>query len=115
VNPGGSSGLKAQDPIDLDAPEIEESAAHASRSPPPVLDNLCQAAAKAADEITLVPVMFFNLKTLVRYFYSHIVFSCSFYKPCVPFADVFRFCPDFSGQDSGHLEHQGQGERGSST
>jgi hypothetical protein len=57
MNPGKSSGLKAQDPIDLDAPEIEESAAHASRSPPPVSDDLNEAAAKAAEEITPVPAM----------------------------------------------------------
>jgi hypothetical protein len=46
MDPGGSSGLKAQDPIDLDAPEIEESVAHASRSPLPVSDDLYQAARK---------------------------------------------------------------------
>jgi hypothetical protein len=115
VNPGGSSGLKAQDPIDLDAPEIEESAAHASRSPPPVSDDLCQAAAKAADEITPVPAMTSNVlqfedaNKILLLKYS---FSCFFYKPRVPFTDVFCFCADFSGQDSGHLEHQGQGERG---
>jgi hypothetical protein len=32
MNPGESSGLKAQYPIDLDAPGIEESAAHTSHS-----------------------------------------------------------------------------------
>jgi hypothetical protein len=36
MNPGESSGQKAQDPIDLDAPETEESAAHVSCSLPPV-------------------------------------------------------------------------------
>jgi hypothetical protein len=110
VNPGGSSGLKAQDPIDLDAPEIEEFAAHASCSPLPVSDDLCQAAAKAADEITLVPAMTSNvlhLEDVCNILLLEYSFSCSFYKPCVPFADVFRFCTDFSGQDSGHLEHQG--------
>jgi hypothetical protein len=39
-------------------------------------------------------------------------FSCPFYKPRVPFADVFRFRDDFSGQDCSHLECQGQGEKG---
>jgi hypothetical protein len=34
--PSKSSGLKTQDPIDLDPTEIEESAAHVSRSPPAV-------------------------------------------------------------------------------
>jgi hypothetical protein len=61
MNPGKSSGLKAQDPIDLDAPKIEESATHASRSPPPVSDDLYQAAAKAADETTPVPAMTSNV------------------------------------------------------
>jgi hypothetical protein len=49
MNSGESSGLKAQYPVDLDAPGIGESAAHASRSPPPVSDDLNQAAAKAAE------------------------------------------------------------------
>jgi hypothetical protein len=108
MNPGESSGQKAQDPIDLDAPEIEESAAHASRSPPPVSDDLYQAAAKAADETTLVPTMASNVLQLedagmiLLLKYS---FSCPSYRTCVPFADVFRFCADFSGQDFGHLEH----------
>jgi hypothetical protein len=64
MNLGESSGLKAQDPIDLDAPEIEESAAHASHSPPPVSDDLYQAAAKAADETTSVPAMTPNVLPL---------------------------------------------------
>jgi hypothetical protein len=61
MNPGKSSGLKAQDPIDLDALEIEESTAHSSRSPPPVSDDLNKAAAKAAEEITPVPAMTANI------------------------------------------------------
>jgi hypothetical protein len=61
INPSKSLGLKAQDPIDLDAPKIEDSAAHASRSPPPVSDDLYQAAAKAADETTPVSVMTSNI------------------------------------------------------
>jgi hypothetical protein len=61
MNLGKNSGLKAQDPIDLDAPEIEESAAHASRSPPPVSDDLNEAAAKAAEEITPVAAMTANV------------------------------------------------------
>jgi hypothetical protein len=64
MNLGESSGLKAQDPIDLDAPEIEESAAHASHSPPPVSGDLYQAAAKAADETTSVPAMTPNVLPL---------------------------------------------------
>jgi hypothetical protein len=36
VNLSEGSGVKAQDPVDLDALKAEASAAHASRSPPPV-------------------------------------------------------------------------------
>jgi hypothetical protein len=61
MNPGESSGLKAQDPIHLDAPEIEDSAAHASRSPLPVSDDLNEAAAKAAEEMTPVPAITTNV------------------------------------------------------
>jgi hypothetical protein len=57
MNPGESSSLKAQDPIDLDAPEIEESAAHASHSPPPVSNDLNEGAVKAVEETTPVPAM----------------------------------------------------------
>jgi hypothetical protein len=118
MNLGESSGVKAQDPIDLDAPEIEEFAAHVSRSPLPGSDDLYQAAAKAADETTPVPTMTSNVLQLedagmiLLLKYS---FLCPSYRTCVPFADVFRFCADSSGQDFGHLEHQGQGERGSTT
>jgi hypothetical protein len=41
----------------LDPPKIEESAAHASRSPPPVSDDLNEATAKTAKEIAPVSVM----------------------------------------------------------
>jgi hypothetical protein len=61
MNPGESSGLKAQDPIDLDAPGIGESVAHASRSPPPVSGDLNEAAVKAAEETTPVPAMTSNV------------------------------------------------------
>jgi hypothetical protein len=44
-----NSGLKAHDPIDLDPP-IEKSATNVSRSPPPMSDDINQAAAKAAGE-----------------------------------------------------------------
>jgi hypothetical protein len=64
MDPRKSSGLKAQDPIDLDPPEIEESAAHASRSPPLVSDEIIEAAAKAAGEIALLPVMATNVLQL---------------------------------------------------
>jgi hypothetical protein len=118
MNPGESSGLKAQDPIDLDAPEIEESAVHVSRLPPLVSDDFYQAAAKAVDETTLVPAMTSNVLQLEdagMILLLKCSFSCPSYRTCVPFADVFRICVDFSGQDFGHLEHQGQGERGSTT
>jgi hypothetical protein len=61
MDPSKSSGLKAQDPIDLDPPEIEGSAAHAPCSPPPVSDDLNEVAAKAAEEITSVLVMTTNV------------------------------------------------------
>jgi hypothetical protein len=118
MNPGESLGLRAQNPIDLDAPKIEESAAHSSRSPPPVSDDLYQAAAKAANETTPVPVMTSNVLQLEDAGMILLLkdsFSCPSYRTCVPFADVFRFCVDFSGQDFGQLEHQGHGERGSAT
>jgi hypothetical protein len=50
MGPSESSGLKPQDPIDLDPPEIERSAENVSRSPPPVLDDINKVAAKAAGE-----------------------------------------------------------------
>jgi hypothetical protein len=50
MGPSENSGLKAQDPIDLDPPEIEKSAANASRSLLPVSDDINQAVAKAAGE-----------------------------------------------------------------
>jgi hypothetical protein len=118
MNLGEGSGLKAQDPIDLDAPEIEESATHTSRSPPPVSDDLYQAASKAADETTPAPAMTSNVLQLedagmILLLKDSFLFPS--YRTCVPFAAVFRFCVDFSGQDFGHLEHQRQGERGSAT
>jgi hypothetical protein len=109
MNPGKSSGLKAQDPIDLDALEIEESAAHASRLPPPVLDDLNQATAKAAEETTPVPAMtsnVFQLEDAGMILLLKDNFSCPSYRTCVPFANVFCFCVDFSGQDFGHLERK---------
>jgi hypothetical protein len=84
VNLGEGSGAKAQDPIDLDAPEVEESATHASRSLPPVSDDLHPAAAKAADEITPVPAMTSNvlqLEDVGMILLPRDSFSCSFFKP----------------------------------
>jgi hypothetical protein len=87
MNPGESSGLKAQYPIDLDAPGIEESVAHASRSPPPVSDDLNQAAAKAAEETAPVPAMISNVFQLedagmILLFKDN--FSCPSHRTCVP-------------------------------
>jgi hypothetical protein len=45
-----SSGLKPQNPIDLDPPEIERPTVDASRSPPPVSDDIDETTAKAAGE-----------------------------------------------------------------
>jgi hypothetical protein len=52
---GEGSGAKAQDPIDLDAPEVGESAAHASRPSPPVSDDLDPAATRVAGGIAPEP------------------------------------------------------------
>jgi hypothetical protein len=112
VNLGEGSGAKAQDPIDLDAPEVGESVAHASRSPPPVSDDLHPAAARAADDITPEPAMTPNdlqLEDAGMMLLLRDSFSCPSCKPCVPFTNVFRFHADFSGQDSSHLERQGPG------
>jgi hypothetical protein len=114
---GEGSGAKAQDPIDLDALEVGESAAHASRSPPPVSDDLDPAAAKVAGGITPEPATTLNvvqLEDASMMFLLKDGFSCPSYKSCVPFTYAFRFRANFSGQDSSHLEHQGPGEENSS-
>jgi hypothetical protein len=49
MNLSEGSGAKARDPIDLDAPEVEASAAHASRLPPPVSRDFDLAAAKPTE------------------------------------------------------------------
>jgi hypothetical protein len=115
VDLGEGSGAKARDPIDLDAPKIEESAAHAPRSPPPVSDDLQPAAAKATEEITPASATTPNVLQLEDAGMILLLrdnFSCPFHKPCLPFADDFRFRDDLSGQDSCHLEFHGQGEKG---
>jgi hypothetical protein len=112
MNLGKGSGAKAQDPIDLDAPEVGESAAHASRSPPPVSDDLHPAAARAADDITPEPAMTPNVLQLEDVGMMLLLkdsFSYPSCKPCVPFTNVFHFHADFSRQDSSHLECQGPG------
>jgi hypothetical protein len=110
VNLGEGSGAKAQDPIDLDASEVGESAAHASHSAPP--DDLHPTAARAADDITPEPAMTPNVLQLEDAGMMLLLkdsFSYPSCKPCVPFTNVFRFRADFSGQDSSHLECQGPG------
>jgi hypothetical protein len=110
VNLGECSGVKAQDLIDLDAPEVGEPAAHASRSPPPVSDDLDPVAARAADGITQEPATTPNVLQLEdagMMFLLRNGFSCPSYKPCIPFTYAFRFRANFSGQDSSHLERQG--------
>jgi hypothetical protein len=49
MNLNEGSGAKPRDLIDLDASEVEASAAHASRSPPPVSQDLDLAAAKPTE------------------------------------------------------------------
>jgi hypothetical protein len=51
VNLSEGSGAKARDLIDLDAPEVEASAAHASRSPPLVSRDFDLAAAKPTEAV----------------------------------------------------------------
>jgi hypothetical protein len=113
ADPGESSGAKAQDPIDLDAPEAGESAAHTSRSPPPVSDDLDPAATKAADDVAPEPSMtpsVLQLEDTGMMFLFRGAFSCTSYKPCIPFSYAFCFRANFSGQDFSHLERQGSRE-----
>jgi hypothetical protein len=51
VNLSEGSGVKAQDPIDLDALEAETSLAHASRSPPPVSKDFDLVAARPTEAV----------------------------------------------------------------
>jgi hypothetical protein len=50
VGPSESLGLKPQNPIDLDALEIEKPSSDTSRSPSPVSDDIVEMTAKAAGE-----------------------------------------------------------------
>jgi hypothetical protein len=104
---GEGSGAKAQDPIDLDAPDVGASVAHASCSPPPVSDDLDPVAARVAGGITPEPATTPNalqLEDAGMMFLLRDGFSCPSYKSCVPFTYAFRFRAKFSGQDSSHLE-----------
>jgi hypothetical protein len=49
MNLNEGSGAKAQNLIDLDASEVEASAAHTSRSPPPVSRDFDPASAKPTE------------------------------------------------------------------
>jgi hypothetical protein len=102
ADPGEGSGAKAQDPIDLDAPEAGESTAHASRSPPPVSDDV-------APEPSTTPSVL-QLEDAGMMFLFRGVFSCTSYKSCLPFAYAFHFRANFSGQYFSHLERQGSRE-----
>jgi hypothetical protein len=113
VNLGEGSGSKAHDPIDLDAPEAGESAAHASRSPPPVLDDLDLVAAKPADIVALEPTTTpdaLQLEDASMMLLLRGGFSCPSYELCIPFSYASRFRANFSGQNSSHPERQGSGE-----
>jgi hypothetical protein len=114
VNLGEGSGAKAQDPINLDGPEAGESAAHASRSPPPVSDGLDPVAAKPADSVAPEPTTTpdaLQLEDAGMMLLLRGGFSCASYEPCIPFAYAFRFRANFSGQNSSYPERQGIGRR----
>jgi hypothetical protein len=113
MNLGESSGAKAQDPIDLDASEAGESAAHAARSLPLVSEGLDPVAAKPADSVALEPMTMpdaLQLEDAGMMLLLRGGFSCPSYEPCIPFANAFRFRANFSGQNSSHPERQGSGE-----
>jgi hypothetical protein len=108
VNLGEGSGAKAQGPIDLDAPEAENSAAHASRSPPPVSNDFDPVAVKPADAVapglTTTPESLqpedAGMMLLLRD-----GFSCPSSLSYISFAYTSRFRANFSGENSGHPEH----------
>jgi hypothetical protein len=87
--------LQAQDPINLDPPEIEKSVANASRSPPPVLDDINQAAAKAAGETAPLLATETNVLQLedARALFKLVDdFSCPPYGTSFLSTNNFRFC-----------------------
>jgi hypothetical protein len=66
MGPSESSGLKPQDLIDLDPPELERPMKDASRSPPPVSDDIDEMTAKAPEKtqhFLLWKPMFSDLRT----------------------------------------------------
>jgi hypothetical protein len=107
VNLGEGSGAKAQGPIDLDAPEAENSAAHASRSPPPVSNDFDPVAAKPADVVT--PGLTTTPESLQPEDAGMMLllrdgFSCPSSLSYISFAYTSRFRANFSGENSGHPE-----------
>jgi hypothetical protein len=113
VNLGEGLGAKAQDPIDLDAPEAGESVAHASRSPPPVSDDLDPVAAKPTDIVAPEPTTTpeaLQLEDAGMMLLHRGGFSCPSYEPCIRFAYASCFRANFSGENSSHPERQGSGE-----
>jgi hypothetical protein len=107
VNLDEGSGAKAQGPIDLDAPEAENSTAHASRSPPPVSNDFDPVEAKPTDPIapglTTMPENLqpedAGMTLLLRD-----GFSCPSSLSCISFVYTSRFRANFSGEKFGHPE-----------
>jgi hypothetical protein len=103
VDPVEGSGAKAQDPIDLDASEAGDSAAHASPSPPPVSDDLDPVATKPADVVAPEPMT--TPETLQPEDAGMMLlfrdgFSCPSYLSCISFAYTSRFHANFSGENT---------------
>jgi hypothetical protein len=107
VNLGEGSGAKAQGPIDLDAPEAENSAAHASRSPPSVSNDFDPVAAKPADAVA--PRLTTTPESLQPEDAGTMLllrdgFSCPSSLSYISFAYNSCFHANFSGENSGHPE-----------
>jgi hypothetical protein len=107
VNLGEGSGAKVQGPIDLDAPEAENSAAHASRSPPPVSNDFDPVAAKPADAV--VPGLTTTPESLQPEDAGMMLllrdgFACPSSLSYISFAYTSHFRANFSGENSGHPE-----------
>jgi hypothetical protein len=108
VNLDEGTGAKAEAPIDLDAPEAETSTAHASRSPPPVLNDFDLVAAKptevVAPELTTTPGSLqpedAGMMLLLRD-----GFLCLSSLSCILFSYASCFRANSSGENSGHPEH----------
>jgi hypothetical protein len=107
VNLSEGSGAKAQDPIDLDAPEVEASASHASRSPPPVSRDFGLVAARPTEAVAPEKVTApesLQPEDAGLMFYSEMEFSCPFFLTCVMFAYASCFRASLGSEDSGHPE-----------